>query len=288
MRDLRQRVGLIHELRQLVGTKERVDHRRQGLGIDQIDRGKHLVVSNVHTLTNGSGHTGQTNTELRTQLLTNSTNTTVGQVIDIIDLCFRVDQLDQVFYYGNDIFLGQDLLVHLDIKTQFLIHSVTSYLTQVISLVGEEQFVDDTASSFLIGRLRITQLTINVLYRFFFRVGRVLLQGIVNNGIVCLQVILLVKKNSRRTRIEDLLDMLFFQNSITIQNDLVPLDRYYLTSIFINEIFVPGLQDTGSQFASHEFLKSCLGSLDLFGQVENLEDIFITLKSDGSEKGSYR
>src|SRR5690606_39630817 len=85
----------------------------------------------------------------------------------------------------NDIFLGKHLLVHWDIKTQFFIHSVTTYLTQIISLVAEEKFVDNSTSSFLIGRFGITQLSIYMFYRFLFRVGWIFLQSIMDNGIIC-------------------------------------------------------------------------------------------------------
>ena len=35
--DFGQRVGLVHELRQRVGTEEGVDNRRDGLGVDEVD-----------------------------------------------------------------------------------------------------------------------------------------------------------------------------------------------------------------------------------------------------------
>jgi len=41
--DLGQRVGLVHELRELAGAEEFLDRRRNGLGIDQVMR--HQVVA---------------------------------------------------------------------------------------------------------------------------------------------------------------------------------------------------------------------------------------------------
>ena len=127
--NLGQRVRLVHELGQLVGSEERIDHGRQCLCVDQIYRCKHFVVTNVHTLTDGTCHTCQTYAKLLGQLLPNGSNTTVGQVIDIINLRFGVDQLDQIFNNGDDIFFGQNLFVHSDIQSQFFVHSVTTYLT---------------------------------------------------------------------------------------------------------------------------------------------------------------
>ena len=84
MRYLSQRVSLVHELRQRVSTEERVDHARDGLGVDQICWCEHLVIANVHALTNGAVHTSQTDRELVRQLLADCTYTTVRQVVDII------------------------------------------------------------------------------------------------------------------------------------------------------------------------------------------------------------
>ena len=287
MRDLCQGVGLVHELRQLVCSKERVDHRRQGLGVDQINRSKDLVVTNIHTLANCSGHTSQTNTKLLRQLLPYSSNTSVRQVIDIINLRFGVDQFDQVFNNGNDVVLGQDLLVHSDIKTQFLVHSVSTNLTKVVSLIREEKLVDNSTGRFLIGRLGITQLTIDVLNCLFLRVCWILLQGVVDDGVIRLGIVLLVKQDGFYICIQDLINMLFVQNGIPVQNDLVSFNGNHFPGIFIYKIFVPGVQNTSSQFAAEYFFQSCLGNLDLFRQIENFQNILIALVSDGAEQSSY-
>ena len=57
VRDLGQRVRLIHELRQRVRPEEGVHDRGQGLGVDQISGDEDLIVADVHTLTDGAGHT---------------------------------------------------------------------------------------------------------------------------------------------------------------------------------------------------------------------------------------
>ena len=62
--NLGQRVGLVHELRQGIGTEEGIDYRRNRLGVDQVDGGEYLVVAHIHTLADGTGHTGQPDTEL--------------------------------------------------------------------------------------------------------------------------------------------------------------------------------------------------------------------------------
>ena len=135
MRDLGKRIGLVHELRQRVGSEERVDDARNSLCINQVGRREHLIVANVHTLTNGAAHAGQTDGELIRQLLTDSAHATVRQVVDIVDGGIRVHKLNQVFDNLDDIVLRQHADAHIGIETKFLINTVAAYFTQVIALV---------------------------------------------------------------------------------------------------------------------------------------------------------
>ena len=77
VRNLTQWIRLIHKLGQLVRSKETIDHRTQRLRIDQIRWSKDLVVTNIHTLPNGSSHPSQTNTKLAVELLSNCSDPTI-------------------------------------------------------------------------------------------------------------------------------------------------------------------------------------------------------------------
>ena len=179
---LSQWVGLVHELWQWVCTEEWVDNTRDGLGIDQICWCKHLIVTNVHTLTDCTAHTCQTDRELVSQLLANGTNTTVRQVVDIINCSTWVDELNQIFDNLDDIVLSQNTDIHICIETQLLINTVATYLTQIITLVWEEQVLEYFACTGIISRISITQLTINVVDSLLFRVTWVLCQCIEDDG----------------------------------------------------------------------------------------------------------
>ena len=45
-------------------TKEAVDHRGEGLGVDEVYRGEDLVVTHVHLVADGTRHTGETDAKL--------------------------------------------------------------------------------------------------------------------------------------------------------------------------------------------------------------------------------
>ena len=114
---LSQWVSLVHELWQWVGTKEWVDNARDGLGIDQICWSEHLIVAYIHTLTDSAAHTCQTDRELVSQLLAYGTNTTVRQVVDIIDSSTWVDELNQIFDNLDDVILSQNADINISIET---------------------------------------------------------------------------------------------------------------------------------------------------------------------------
>ena len=59
MRDLRQGVGLVHELGQLGGAEELLDHGRHGLAVDEIIRLEGLDLAQAHPLLDGLGITSK-------------------------------------------------------------------------------------------------------------------------------------------------------------------------------------------------------------------------------------
>jgi hypothetical protein len=78
-------------------------------GIDQVGWCENLIVAHIHTLPDGAGHTGQPNAKLIVQLFANCTNTAVTEVVNIINFGTVVDQTNQIFDNGDNIFLGQNL-----------------------------------------------------------------------------------------------------------------------------------------------------------------------------------
>ncbi len=161
--DLGQRIRLVHELRQGVGAEERVDDTRYGLGIDEIDGSEHLVVTHIHALADGARHTGQTHTELIVELLAYSAHAAVAQVVDIVHIGLRVDQLDQILDDSDDILLREHLHLHRGGQAELLVDTVAAHLAEVIALLGEEQIGDHLACRGVVRRLRVAKLPVYVL-----------------------------------------------------------------------------------------------------------------------------
>jgi aminopeptidase N len=100
MGNFRQGIILIHELRQLAGTEEFLDGRRHRLGIDQFLWHQTFGLRHTETLLHGALNTHQADTEYVFSHLTDTTDTPVTQVVDIVDNPVAVADIHQ---RGHDI-----------------------------------------------------------------------------------------------------------------------------------------------------------------------------------------
>ena len=104
-----ERVGLVHELRQLVGAEETVDHRAQRLGIDQVCRREHLVVADIHAFADGASHPCESDPKLAEY----SCSPTVrirrfAQVVDVVHIGVRCSRgPSNVLDDANDVVRGE-------------------------------------------------------------------------------------------------------------------------------------------------------------------------------------
>ena len=288
MRHFGQRVGLVHELREGICSEEGVDDRRDGLGIDKVNGGEHLVVAHIHAFANGAGHTGKSYSELIIELLTYRTHTTVAQVVDVIDIGLRVDKLYQVLDDGDNIFLGQYLYIGRNREVEFLVDTVTSYFAEVVTLFREEKVGNNLAGAGIVGRFGITQLAVDIDDSLFFGVTRVFLQRIVDDGVVRKVVLFLVQENRGDSRFENHVDVLLFKHNLTLDNHLVAFDRYNLTGILVGIVFYPGSQHTGSQTTTDGLFEVGLRYFHLFGQTEDFQNVLIAFETDGTQKRGNR
>src|SRR5690606_22308666 len=182
--NLGQWVGLVHELRELVGTKEGVDHRRKCPCVDKVYGFEVLIITHIHSFLYGPSHSGKTDSELSVQLLSYSTYPTVRQVVDVVDYGFSINQADQVFYDRHDIFGGKYSNVQGGIRTQLFIDSVTPYISQIVTFIAEEKALDYLSCGLFIGSFSISQLAINLFNSFFIGVGAILLECIINDIVI--------------------------------------------------------------------------------------------------------
>ena len=112
VRDLRQRVGLVHELRKLARPEELADGGHHRLGVHQVVRhGRGHFLVDRHLFLDGALHAHQADAELVFQQLAHRAHAAVAQVIDVVHRADAPAQLQQVLDGGAEIFRIERALV---------------------------------------------------------------------------------------------------------------------------------------------------------------------------------
>ena len=153
VRNLRQRVVLVHKLRQLAGTKELFHCCGNRLGVDHILRHQGIQIAKRQTLFHRTLYTYQANAELVFRHFANGTDTTVAEVVDIIDFAFTVTDIDELFHNINDVVFAQDTGTFDFFAQQRTVELHTTNRRQVITVFGEEQVLEQAFSCFTSRRL---------------------------------------------------------------------------------------------------------------------------------------
>ena len=85
VRDLGERIGLIHELRQLARAEELADGGHHRLGVHQVVRhGRRHFLVHAHLFLDGAFHAHEADAELVLEQLAHRAHAAVAQVIDIV------------------------------------------------------------------------------------------------------------------------------------------------------------------------------------------------------------
>ena len=105
--DLRERVGLVHELRELRAAEELAHRRRHRLGVDQVVRHRRVDLDRAHPLAHRALHAQQADAELVLHQLADRAHAPVAEMIDVVDLAAAVLDLDQHLDDGDDVLGAQ-------------------------------------------------------------------------------------------------------------------------------------------------------------------------------------
>ena len=112
MRDLRQRVGLVHELRELRRAEELADGGHDRLGVDEVVRhGRRHLLIDRHLFLDGALHADEADAELVLHQFANGADAAVAKVIDVIDDADVLAQLEQITDRAVEVLGGEGALV---------------------------------------------------------------------------------------------------------------------------------------------------------------------------------
>ncbi|SQA03778.1 Uncharacterised protein [Serratia marcescens] len=155
MRDLGQRVVLVHELGQLAGAEELFHRRRNRLGVDHVLRHQGIQIAQRQTLLHRTLNTHQTYAELVLGHFADGTDTTVAQVVDIVHFALAVTDIDELLHHFDDVVFAQDARTFDLVAQQRTVELHTANRGQIVAVFGEEQVLEQAFGSF--ARWRLTR-----------------------------------------------------------------------------------------------------------------------------------
>ena len=170
--DLGERVGLVHELRELRRAEELAHRRRRRLGVDQIVRHHRVDLDRAHALADRALHAQQADAVLVLHQLADRAHAAIAEMVDVVDLAAAVLQLDQHLEDREDVVLAQHAHRILGLEAEARVHLDTADRREIVALRIEEQALEQRFRRLEGRRLARAHDAIDVDERFF--AGRIL------------------------------------------------------------------------------------------------------------------
>ena len=182
MRDLGERVGLVHELGELRAAEELAHGRRHRLGVDQVVRHRRIDLDRAHPLAHGTLHAEQADAELVLHQLADRAHPAVAQMVDVVDLAAAVLDLDQRADDLEDVLGAQHAqrVVRLHVETGVHLHPADG--REVVALGIEDQAVEEGLGRLQRRRLARAQHAVDVEQRLLAARGAVEHQRVADVG----------------------------------------------------------------------------------------------------------
>src|SRR5438067_5454585 len=185
VRQLREWIRLVHELRELRAPEEIADHRAERLRVNQLLR-RHAVdvdVEQRHALFHETLRARETDTALVGEQFAHRPHSAAAEVIDIIQRAFAPAQVNQVFDRADEILVGHDALAEIDVDPELLVDLVTANATEIVFLRVEKEPLQERLRVRNGRRIAGAQFAINILQRLFLVVRRIFLERL-HDGVV--------------------------------------------------------------------------------------------------------
>ena len=171
VREPGQRVGLVHELRELGGAEELLQRRHHGADVDDRLGGDRVGVLGGEALAHDALHAVEADAEGLLDQLADRAQAAVAEVLVLVevvgdglarhahrlggvvlDLDLRIfilgdaqtlGQRDQLAHEREDVVVGERARIDVDVKPQARVELVAAYARQVVALGVEEQLVEE-------------------------------------------------------------------------------------------------------------------------------------------------
>ena len=165
-----ERVGLVNHLRQFGATKEEVNRARDRLGIHQVrDLANFIWGLHAHALLHRATQLGEALAEFIDRQFIEGSQTTVGQVIDVIDIGGLIlstqfqhvlDDLEEVL--GTNVHDG-----FVNVLVELAVHAEATNFAQSVLVLFVEPFGEQFSCLVDLGRVPRTKSAVDLQERCF-------------------------------------------------------------------------------------------------------------------------
>ena len=143
VRDLRERVGLVHELAELRGAEKLAHRGRRRLGVDQVVRHHGVDLDRRHALADRALHAQEPDPVLILHELADRADAPVAQMVDVVDLAAPVLEVDQHLDDGEDVLLAQHAHGIRAVELEAHVHLDAADGREVVALRIEEEALEE-------------------------------------------------------------------------------------------------------------------------------------------------
>ena len=150
VRQHRQRIGLVHDLRQFAAAEEVFDRRRDALGVDQTARRHVLDVLQAHPFLHGAAQLQEALAQFVAGQFVDRPQAAIAQVVDVVDfgLASPGGKVEQVLDRGDQIFRPQRHFLFGDVQIQLAIDAEAADPAQPIAVDVVELFLEQRDGPF--------------------------------------------------------------------------------------------------------------------------------------------
>ena len=182
VRDLGERVGLVHELRELRRPEELANRGHDRLRVDQVVRhgGRHFLVDR-HLFLDRALHADQPDAELVLEQLADRADAPVAEVIDVVHVLRVLPQLQQVLDHLVEVLRVQDLLVERRVQPELRVQLQAADPREVVLLRVEEHVLEERPRAVERRRIARPQAAVDLDQRLLVRADRILLQRLADD-----------------------------------------------------------------------------------------------------------
>src|SRR5262249_43086856 len=145
VRELRERVRLVDDLRELTAAEEVVDRRADRLRVDDRARREVLLLEERHALLDRPLQLEETLAELVARELVDRAHAAVAEVVDVVELgtAVRVAQLEDELDRRDEVVLAERLLVLADDEAELAVDAEAADAPEAILVRVEELFLEE-------------------------------------------------------------------------------------------------------------------------------------------------